>query len=42
MANEFFADAGKCEEMLEWCDNRSRTYDLRITNATLIYFQLFE
>ena len=25
MANEFFADAGKCEEMLEWCDNRSKT-----------------
>lgn len=23
-------------------DKRSRTSDLRITNATLIYFQLFE
>ncbi len=29
MANEFFADAGKCEEMLEWCDNKNKTKPLK-------------
>lgn len=37
MANEFFADAGKCEEMLEWCDNRNETYQHNI----MFYMNLF-
>ncbi len=26
---------GRLGKSLKWCDNRSRTYDLRITNALL-------
>ncbi|GEM_PF-4808462 len=41
MANEFFADAGKCEEMLEWCDNRNKTQLLKhlfLLNLFLLKF----